>query len=463
MILPVWHDRGMVRLMFVFCILACGERPPPAQVLANTSPSRATDWIARLHEVSGNFHRLERDEVIVALLALGNEAVDPLIELVEFDSRTSQVVFDRERDHEKIVFVPVYRLAYWLLQRLIDTSYFVSANAELRMLRGERAKVAAELRAEWAKVGKLSRADRWYQTLADDAAGQVQWMDAATKILQFVPDPHVYDPFDVTKQLPLQGKELRTREPSVTSLLVRRIDAVAPRNACELARLLGRWEPAAAKVHAARVMQAAIGASGAMFNFDHCIWSLAVVRAKLGDDVALDEYARWIAHTDPPHDTWDRLVFQPMWVYASRPMMQQAAAILFGPGSSWLPLVPDTQTHPPASARAELLDHPMYRVPAFQSYVLGELAVKRAIGSVETNADRSWSFRLANGINASTRAPDDVAGYPGAGTHPIRVCDYYAYKAAFQHGAPRFELFWDQLRRDAALPAITNWVRAQRP
>src|SRR5262245_8363875 len=166
--------RKMHRWLLVLAFAGCQKtavapsRAAPTG-LAVTETSRAASLVARLVQAKGGFWNVAKDPVIAALLALGDEAVPPLIDAVEHDERLTHIEFERDHELEDVSYAPVYRVAYWVLERLIATSYFASQKPEFAIIRGAegRAGVAAELRAEWRRVGALSREERWYRTLAD--------------------------------------------------------------------------------------------------------------------------------------------------------------------------------------------------------------------------------------------------------------------------------------------------------
>ena len=453
----------MRRYLLLLVLAGCPKAEQPALPAASTSapvmtPSPgATALVTRLVDAKGHFFVLEKDPAVAAVMALGDQAVPALIDALEKDERPTHVEFDREREYEKVSYSPVYRIAWWLLERMFATSYFKTSDAQYAINRSpaERARVAAELRAEWRKVGAVTREERWYRTLADDNAQPAAWNDVAAKIFEWVEDLHFYDPSDVTKGAKMQGEVLRGHAaPTVSELVVRRIAAVELGDACELARLLARWDRTAAESVLVQQMRRAIAASGDGFEEGHCIWSLATVRAKLGDASAIDEYAAWIARTKPPHDLWDPSSFQPMGQNASRPSIVAAGERLFAAGSPWLPLIGSRE-------RAGLLGQHLYGVPAFKRHVIASLADKSSVGVVEISASGAWSLEMTD-LGFSTSTPAGTDGFPTSpGKVTVRLRDYYAYQVAHQYKAPAFELYWPEARRDAAIVAIVAWVTAQ--
>ncbi|HEV7558475.1 MAG TPA: hypothetical protein VGO00_23560, partial [Kofleriaceae bacterium] len=84
----------MVVLVVVLsaCGSPCTDRRAP---ISNVSSGLHTaDAIAKLDTVSGHFFELEKQPAIATLLAADREAVEPLIEVLEHDQRTSRVEYD---------------------------------------------------------------------------------------------------------------------------------------------------------------------------------------------------------------------------------------------------------------------------------------------------------------------------------------------------------------------------------
>jgi hypothetical protein len=156
-------------------------------------------------------------------------------------------------------------------------------------------------------------------------------------------------------------------------------------------------------------------------------------------------------------------LFDPMIDHATRPSMLRAADTVFGPGSPWLPLIPDA-TAPGIDERPELLETRIWCVPAFQRYALDRLSDQHVLGTLKVADRRDWELRLTNGIGFSTTALDSEDGFPPQPTSfPVRTCDYYAYHLAHQDKAPKFELYWDQARRDPAIGDLVVFLRGLKP
>jgi hypothetical protein len=406
------------------------------------------------------------DPVISALLAADGDAVEPLIAVVDHDERMSHVEFDHPASSPSQP-APVYRVACWILERVLDTDYLATSHAGHFMYvdPSQRARVAEKLRAEWARTGKRSRAERAFETLADDHADPEVWLDAARKMFLWMPEPSQDRSHGVSWHSPVPRAVLRAKShPSVTDLVRRRVEQVPRDEACELVALLSGFDPQAALALAAPQMQAAIAASGASDRETKSIVLLTTVREKLGDERALDEYAAWVGQLEPARVTeWQLDLLLPMTSQPMRPSMLRAADQLFGPGSKWLPFVPDTPG-PSAADRVRLLETNarMFAVPAFRRYVLEQLEDRRVLGQLWTRADGTYEYNLVNGIHRSTAARLDDDGFPPKPVHaPLRACDYYAHYVSVQPDAPTFALYWDLARRDRAIGELEAWLRTR--
>ena len=110
---------------------------------------------------------------------------------------------------------------------------------------------ATQIRVWQRKFEGKTPEERWYITLLDDSAGMGLWMDAAGNITK----PIRSGSRDATNAPVMQGESLRAKQhPSVTDLLVKRIQDTTPRgidyyhfpNACSFAGMLVKWDTNAA-------------------------------------------------------------------------------------------------------------------------------------------------------------------------------------------------------------------------
>jgi hypothetical protein len=260
----------------------------------------------------------------------------------------------------------------------------------------------------------------------------------------------------------LRGEPLRAhRNPTVAEAIEQRWrdPRIDLRGSCALAGMLARWDPAAAKPVMTKQLARAIADSAGRHEHAGCIAALAGVLAKAGDLGAIDRYAAWLAGTAPP-EYLDREVFELMAQYARRPAVAKAAEALFRDGSAWVPLVAITRGgHRDLD---DLLETPLLGVPAFNRHVLAALSDARRAGTLTMGEDRGYSIELASGGTLSTSAPDGAPSPPPGTKHDLRVADWYAWKLAGGHDqAPRFEPYWPEAQRDAALARMRPWVQGQ--
>jgi hypothetical protein len=150
-----------------------------------------------------------------------------------------------------------------------------------------------------------------------------------------------------------------------------------------------------------------------------------------------------------------------MWLAPSHPVIVQAAERVFRDGSPWLPLLPAA-----GQDRRDLtwlLEHNLIAVPALNRHVIKTLADRRPAGELEMGHGGSYTIQLIDGGGRTTSAGEDAISVPPDGTRRrIRMADWYAWRLVHRRPqAPRFEPFWTDAERDAALPAIAAWVASR--
>ena len=166
-----------------------------------------------------------------ALIREGEPAVDALIACVRSDDRLTRWVWRGPADPRWRYLYPTSRAAFEILQSILQTDRFGPATSNGFDGVSDRPAVADEIRAYHAR-GK-SPAERWYATLADDAAGPDRWIEAAGRIAEpvdvFETGPWVTVPgWRPGAGPPIKGEPLRAkRNPSVSDLMAERVPAIA--------------------------------------------------------------------------------------------------------------------------------------------------------------------------------------------------------------------------------------------
>jgi hypothetical protein len=432
--------------------------------------------------------------VVQALVKEGDAAVGPLLECLEHDDRLTRTV-DRDRRHNtRFVGVgTVGEAAYSALVAILGTrelgpnARYFSGSIDDRAKRGA---VAAEIRSYWEKTRGLSPEEKWYRTLGDDNASPDQWLDAAEALSQ---------PADVRgrggsytipyrvggKVPPPKGESLRGRkDPSVTDLMPRRVEAIDPSGAAvganlanprggsgaifavlqanRLARFLVRWDlegslpTLRARIGRCRAIIGATRGEGSNeqgLKVDLAAFTLDRLRG--GDPRALDDYADWVRTVLP-----DRLnstsieMFEPMWRNPDHPAISAAALALFDdPKSPWVPLFrPGDQGWGDLGSRSDVIASPLLGLAPFRKLVLAGLADKSPTGTISTDSEGKIVI-VKDGVGSFMPDPPKESKLrPEPSTRmPLRLADLYCWKLQELDGTPRLEMYWPEANRDEAI------------
>ena len=194
---------------------------PPVPPPGADKKARIAALIAELDQIAS--WRGE-SPIVKALVAEGEDAVGPLIEAAEHDTRLTRTLAPPSKSSVRAnVITPVRNLEYTALYDLLKTSAFGPGG----------------VRAYWEKYRGIPPVERWYRTLADDHASPLEWLHAADRIVRCenVSVVSTSDAFrtTVTRPLPpgvglkLDGEALRDKkDPSVVELLARRVNEIDP-------------------------------------------------------------------------------------------------------------------------------------------------------------------------------------------------------------------------------------------
>jgi hypothetical protein len=436
---------------------------------------------------------LGESPIVKELIALGDDAVEPLIQAFRFDDRlTRSVGFGRSFFRHRTILT-VNHAAYVALQGILKTSHFAPEpnDADQRVI--NRDLLASQIQAYWQRNRTVAIAERWYLTLADDEAGHAAWLEAAGNIIQpenvrTVPGGGA---LVMTESRPLKpgelpryrGEPLRAkRNPSVAQLLARRVESMmmTPEgqrfelmDPCRMASVLGEWDPAAAvptlreltRICRERYARSDNGHDWTNQNLAVAIARFTLARDKGGDTGAIREYCEWIRTVSPDWLGHNILgVLEPLYRRPDDPNLAAAAAWLFGhPQSPWMPLF-SLKGPQPNFRLGELISSPLVKIPAFQKMLLAGLLDRTPIGKAELRANRNVHVQTEGGFAMDRTAPGDDPDAPAEGVAvAIRTCDVYAWLVTHE-GAPVFNPCWSEPKRDAAIAVLTdvlktNWAR----
>jgi hypothetical protein len=430
---------------------------------------------------------------VQALVKEGDQAVTPLIDCLETDTRLTRSVhywrnFARHRQ-----VLPVRSAAYAALTEILKTSRF---GTEPEAGEEDWRKVAGRIRAYWKRYQDMPRIERWYRVLQDDAAGPEQWLEAAANITlpaEMEGQPGVMSPLSRSfgsagrgrlLKAGVKGEALRTKTaPSVTSLLEKRAAQAATRakpddvqdssTAVDLALCLSAWDPTAAlpplrrefhRCEALSRTQKANFPSG--FDPENNAWYLAeltLARAHGKDPAALRDYTRWLLSTPPVFPFEPQGVFEPLWRYPDDPAVTAAAKTLFNaPDSAWRREV-EKRAGAEFGGRG-FVNTPLLGVAAFRELVFRLLADRTPAGTASLSREGQLEVKTPgggmSGSGGSVHHP--LAPKPGVQV-PFRKCDLVAWSLSQIGGAPEIQLYWPERNRDASVQQLLRFVRQYVP
>jgi hypothetical protein len=457
----------------------------PSKIVDRDTRIRAL--IRRLDEVDdGGGHTIRWDgsadsAIVQALVKEGDVAFEPLLDCLEHDDRLTRTIH-RNEFHGPSRYVNVGTVAdaaYSAIVAIMSPETLRSSPQPVGGVRidlSKRASIAAAIRTSREKNRGLSEQEILYRTLADDHASPDEWMGAAQNLAGW---------FGFWKSTaPALGEPLRGRkQPSVTELMARRIEAIDPSGAAvddrlanpngsgailpvlqanRFAKTLVHWDLAGSvptlqgRVGRCRAIIDATRGEGTQeqeLKVDLAEFTLDRLRA--GDPRALDDYASWVRTVPPGQlDTVPLMTFEPIWRNPDHPAIAAAAVALFDdPKSPWVPLFRPRQSGwGEMLSKSDVISSPLLGVAPFRKLVLAGLADRSptgtifcdAEGNVEIDVDDHWSIRPA------PRKDDPLRPKPSTKT-PLRLADLYCWKLAGLEVTPRFELYWPEAKRDAAI------------
>ncbi|MCW3060828.1 MAG: hypothetical protein JWQ02_2649, partial [Capsulimonas sp.] len=405
---------------------------------------------------------LSGDLIGRALVAEGDDAVQPLIDTLAGDKRlTRSVGFGRDF-HRSRYTLSVAAAAYEVITDILQTTEFGPLPAG-----DTAASRATAVQAYWDKYHALSLPQRWRRTLADDSAAPSQWLQATKNIIT---------PCDVitrggwveTSQRrhnlppPASGEALRSETaPSISNLMARRVHDMIQtqepnssqqfydvQNADQMALYFSAWDAKAAtpslkdQFAATRASSDRWRESISIYQNSQTLAQITMARVRGGDTDALADYGAWIKSATlkdlSPFD--NSPILEPLWRCPHDPAMIDAAAYLFqDPKSLWVPLLQKREGFG-GDVFENLLESPLLGVAPFRDVVLGMLADKSDAGKVGAGGPRPMNTLYV-------RSPD----WPGKATQiTIRRCDMTAWRLSHVSGMPDFQYEWPESKRDAA-------------
>lgn len=425
--------------------------------------------------------------VVDALVREGEPAVEPLLNVLEKDTRlTRSVSFGRDFSLERNL-ISVKSAAFSAIRRIVNFGTFASAYEQ---------PTVAQIRDYWRKNRGLPQPERWYRTLADDGAPPTQWMEAAEKIFQ---PTNISDgdqwvsirPIKRGEKAKRRGEVLRAKSnPSIAQLLEKRARARLmanaqenstrrPHDASEAARLAlmrHAWEPRDSVPILAEITREYVAIMkplrGYEENYAHWIGNLTVAQMRSGTKVeaenAASVYGTFIESIErrAGFGYLNEDAFEPLWTFPKHARLARTAEHVFGKGDT-LRLFEHDPTNKSQGVykamffmRAPLIVHPVVR-----ARILEVLQDRSVIGTVEVR-DGQVQYKIGEGGGGS-RIAAKGAKYNGT-TSNLRICDFCAltlndlqqYHAEKSPPAfSRFHLEKPEAERDGELRKLADFLR----
>ena len=420
----------------------------------------------------------DADPIVQALVAQGDDAVQPLIDTVRDDTRlTRSVGFGRDFFPDRYL-VSVAGAAYAALVDILHTSEFGATG-----LPNDKAADAAALQTYWDKYKNLEVAERWYRVLADDTASPAQWIGAAHEIVR---------PSDESLQggwiargpgfradAPVKGEALRRgHTPTVSDLMARRVSDMRALsktrngdsrqfndvdNATTVALYFSAWDARAAEPTLHDQFQTERGAIARWqrsMDVSHdtlSLTKLTLARTLAHDPAALTEYVAWLQTAMPKDLPLFSLndLFEPLWRLPNNPAAQKGAEYLFlNPHSPWVPFVHDQPGYG-SEVFEQDLEGPLLLLPAFRQAMLISLADRTVLRTVTLGGpDPQTDYNvIGNDQDVDPFRPSIPQAFP------IRRCDLYAWHLARLGGMPTFQYDWSIAKKNAAIAEAASRLR----
>lgn len=449
-------------------------------------------------------YSLSESPVVQALVKEGWDSIGHLLDCYEHDERLTRVIpMSHTGPTADLRIVEVRSAAYAALEGIIETPQFAppySAGKDAQEGESARKASAEGIREYWRKYRGLSREERLFAILKDDNG---QWLEAASVIVQPTNKPIMplvswgYPwalPLDFADRTPMLGESLRVKEnPSVTELLTKRThdtleqgrdsadDAGALNGACNLAFCLTKWDAQAGLGVLQELCASAFqklaptnsSSLGSHMDLAGQLSAMTQLRAKAGDTNALREYAFWLKTVKP-----QRFFLQidpmltPLAKFPGSPAWTGLWEFLFDDEkSAWFNYLFEQNRLDPKRMGAPALNvevffgTPVINNSSFRRFVDRLLQEKAACGKIIGEAAHGYwldqQLSVWRRFGYTVEAPKDGSEINGK---EFRTCDFYAWLLSNRvKGAPEFQLYWPEAKRDRAIEMLRQMLAEGSP
>jgi hypothetical protein len=443
--------------------------------------------VAVLQNSNPGYPNLSATSVVQKLIKEGDDAVEPLLDVLEHDDRlTRSVSYWRDFSKGRNI-IGVHEPAYVALCGILRTHSFDSVGAENS---SPRNRTAAAVRGYWTRFKGMPPEWRRFTILADDKASPNQWLEAASAIAE--PETEV-DGKRVGGKARMRGESLWAKQsPTVSELIARRVAQMTKLDPAanvsldqitKLALCLARWNPEGARptlkwlvIHAQAQCAAETSAGGDPFLHSffsgygpgRSLATLTIAQVRCGDAKSLEEYSAWmrtmsiteLASSIP-------MIFEPMWTYPRHPAITELGEWLFNDARSPWPFLLRSANR----ANLAIVRSPLLGVRAFRKQIQSLLRNKSKLGTITVSApvvvppgrrfpgamNGHFSMEISKRTQTGDFDESDPLAIPGVPL-TLRICDYVGWELSDVAGLPEFQPYWPEKNRDDVLRAVSSFL-----
>ncbi len=414
---------------------------------------------------------------IQALIAIGDAAVEPLLECLENDTRlTRSVSFPRNFIPYRTI-ITVREAALAALSGILQHSFYVDDSHDK-----SNSELAQQIREHYHKYKNMSFEEKWYRVLQDKDEPIAIRLQVAENIcrksnIKKIPGATAWPMFTIdTNDLSptLTGEALRSKKnPSISELLYQHTVEFLPDesanastwaiyNAQKMALLCAEWDlpsslPALQKVSNA-IYKELPNYDNISMEYLQLLAPLTIRQVQAGDTAALQPYCE-ILSTNREHLSeiaWE-LYLQPLYTFPDDAIVIATAEALFNTHNKRFNNI--------YIAKSDLFAEFM-RLAPYRKHVLSGLRDKTEIIKLQTTiADNNVRFESefldGSSVASSMANSSDVTSdprFPGDQSIQIlRTCDVYAKGLSMlkEGGYPAFQNYWSKEDRDQVIEEIT--------
>lgn len=412
------------------------------------------------------------DPVFQAIVMQDRAALPALLNAMENDSRLTRAVDIGPSGATGRVVVSVKDAARRAIGAILKWTNINDINGK---------PVSAEqIRQFLVKNGTGTKADDWFNILADDQVTPEQWLDAATRLMQ----PEIGSPPDQASNAQgpiaprLVAEAVRPRmNPSLSDLIKRRCSElladgaqdpqIEPSNvslAIQLALLLAKWDKASALPVIARASDLAMTThTEAWSQAEGFLPEALRVRIALGDRTVLYQYSQWLSSLPSAQlSQLDPKLLQTMVEQSGTAEMEELGDKLFLSFDSSLNVLHMPYTDGGVERFKRLVVSPLIHLGSIQRAIRQLLQNRDSLGSVTIDDSTTYSLVLSSNSrlvteHSSRLKTDRLAPKPGE-SRSFRVCDLVAFTLSGLRLAPEFEPYWPDAAKDAGIKKLRAFV-----